>query len=229
MPTINIKGVIIPSNYQDIYDYFGMEATSPKSVNNILGKLAGENVDVEINSPGGDVFSGSEIYTALKGYQGYVTVKIVGVAASAAGVAAMGGNKVTISPTAQFMVHNVASCASGDYRDMQQAAEMLENYNKSIANAYQLKTGLEQKALLELMNKESWLNAQQAKELGFVDEIMFDNENKLVASMGYANYGILPNEVINKVRNLINSKPPSGLDKSLLQCRLNFLILKGEK
>lgn len=227
MPKIQINGIIIPSDYQDIYDWFGMDATSPKKVSAVISQLIGENVDVEINSPGGDVFSGSEIYSALKGYQGNVNVQIVGVAASAASVIAMAGNTVQISPTAQIMIHNVSGSAGGDYRDMQQAASVMENMNKSIANAYALKTGLPQDELLNLMNQETWMTAQQAVEKGFADEIMFDNEKKLVANI--ASTMILPMEVINKIKNLIHTPPKADHDKELMACRLNFLKLKGEK
>jgi ATP-dependent protease ClpP protease subunit len=227
MPKIKISGTIIPNDYQDIYDWFGMEATSPQKVNVALSQLVGENIDVEINSPGGDVFSGSEIYTAIKAYQGKAAVQIVGIAASAASVIAMAGDVVQISPTAQIMIHNVSSNASGDYRDMQQAANVLGNLNKSIANAYALKTGLQQDDLLALMNQETWLNAQQAVEKGFADEVMFDSENKLIAGISPAT--ILPREVINKIRNLIHVPLAGGDDKQLLACRLDFLKLKGEK
>src|SRR5690606_3665729 len=138
--------------------------------------------------------------TALKKYPGKVTVDILGVAASAASVVAMAGDTVRISPTAQIMIHNVWSSAYGDYRVMQHESDVLKNYNKTIANAYRLKIGLSEDKLLELMDEETWLNAQQAKELGFVDEILFDDNKQLVAS--YSNSVILPKQVINKIRNI---------------------------
>ena len=203
---INIKGNIISNDDQWIYDYFDMEATSPKKVNDLIAQAKGnEELDVEINSGGGSVFAGSEIYTALKSYKGNTIVKIVGIAASAASVIAMAANKVVISPTAQIMIHNVSTFACGDYRDLQHEADVIENMNKSIANAYALKSNLGQEELLEMMNNETWLNAQQAKEKGFADEVMFDENNKLVASLG--NSQMLPTEVINKVKNeLIDKK-----------------------
>lgn len=224
---INIKGTIIPNNYQDIYDWFGMEATSPKSVNAILNTLNGEDVDVEINSPGGMVSAGSEIYTALKAYQGNVNVLIVGIAASAASVIAMAGNKVSISPTAQIMIHNVSTWADGDYRDMQQAADMLKNMNTSIANAYILKTGMDKEVLLDLMDKETWLNAQQAKEMGFADEVLFDNENLLVASDNLS--VLLPPAVVNKIRNLLTEQKNKQKNEAVAveNERLQLLKLRG--
>ena len=197
---IEIKGSIISNDDQWIYDYFDMEATSPKKVNDLIAQAkANEELEIEINSGGGSVFAGSEIYTALKSYKGNTIGKIVGLAASAAGVISMGVKKLSISPTAQIMVHNVSSCAFGDYRDLQHEADVILNMNKSIANAYALKTKIGQEELLELMNNETWLSAQQAKEKGFVDEIMFDEGNTLVASIKTSQ--MLPAEVINKVRN----------------------------
>lgn len=227
---IDIKGSIISNDDQFIYDYFDMEATSPKKINDLIAQAKdGEELEIEINSGGGEVFSGSEIYTALKNYKGDTTVKIVGLAASAASVIAMGAKKVVISPTASMMIHNVSSIACGDYRDLQHEADVILNMNKSIANAYSLKTNLGQEELLNLMNNETWLNAQQAKEKGFADEIMFDEGNKLVAS--FSNSQMLPAEVINKVRNeLIDKKNiekvnqenvlSNGLD--LAKARLNL-------
>lgn len=220
MKKVNVKGSIIPTDDAWIYDYFGIEHTSPRSVSAELNNANGEEIEVEINSGGGSVFAGSEIYTALKSYSGKVTVKIVGLAASAASVIAMAGDKVLMSPTAQMMVHNVSSRSSGDYRDMEHTAEVLKNANQTIANAYALKTNMDNETLLGMMDKETWFTAQQAKEKGFVDEIMFDNNNniQMVASIGNAT--LLPLEVINKMRNTLkNSLEPqkNEADISMLE------------
>lgn len=227
MAKVKIKGTIISDDVIWIYDLFGIDATSPSTVNKVIDGLDGEELEVEINSGGGDVFAGSEIYTALKRYPGSVKVDIMGIAASAASVIAMAGDTVRISPTAQIMIHNVSSRQSGDYRDMQHEANVLENYNKSIANAYMLKTGLSQEELLDYMNKETWLNAQQAKELRFADEVMFDEGNQLVASA--SNGFVFPPEVVNKIRNMV--KPPSNdvNNKKLFEAKLDFLKLKEVK
>lgn len=196
---INIKGPIISNEEKWIYDWYEIEATSPSSVLNEL-PTDGSPIEIIINSPGGNVWDGSEIYTALKEYQGQKTGKIVGIAASAASFIAMALDDLQISPTAQIMIHNVMSGAAGDYRDLQHEADVLKNYNVSIANAYKLKTGKEEAELLEMMNKETWLTAQQALENGFVDKIMFqENGISLVAS---AQTPMLPPNVINKMRNM---------------------------
>lgn len=222
---VKIKGPIISNSDVWIYEWFGIEATSPSMVDKVLEKANGEDLEVEINSGGGSVFAGSEIYTALKSYKGNVTVKIVGLAASAASVVAMAGKKVLMSPTAQMMIHNVSSRAAGDYREMEHTAEILKSANDTIANAYRLKTGKTQEELLRLMDNETWMTAQKAKELGFIDEIMFE-DLQLAASTSYS--GLLPPEVINKIRNTV--KNPAQKNKlDFLISKLNYLKLKGEK
>lgn len=228
MKKLKIAGVIIPNDYQDVYDWFGIEGSSPKIVEKALVEANGEELEIELNSPGGSVTAGSEIYSRLKSYAGKVTVKIIGIAASAASVIAMAADRVQISPTAQIMIHNVSCIAAGDYREMEQTAETLKNYNVSISNAYQLKTGLDQDQLLGLMNKETYFNAQRAKELGFVDEIMFDQSNLLVASGS----PLLPIETVNKIKNMLaeeKTKAQANTDAEIAAEgeRLALLKLKG--
>jgi len=233
MPKIQVKGTIVSNDDKWIYEWFDMEATSPKDITKSIIEANGQELEVEINSGGGSVFAGSEIYTALKDYKGNVTVKIVGIAASAASVIAMAGNKVLISPTAQIMIHNVSSVARGDYRDLQREAEIIKNYNTSIANAYRLKTNMSQSELLKLMNNETWLNAQQAKEKGFADEVMFDLGNQLIASYGQSQ--MIPQEVIEKIRNSVKN-PLNSIENDTdifmqqkAQAKLKLLNLGGNK
>lgn len=201
---ISVKGPIIDSDDQWIYDWFEVEATSPKKVIDLINQAKNnEDLEIEINSGGGSVFAGSEIYTALKSYSGKVTTKVVGLAASAASVIAMAGDKILISPTGQIMIHNASGGFGGDYRDMEKGAEILKNVNATISNAYRIKTGLSSDELLDMMNKETWLTPQQALEKKFVDEIMFTNDIKLVASI---NNGMIPQEVINKMKMELKNK-----------------------
>jgi ATP-dependent Clp endopeptidase proteolytic subunit ClpP len=231
---IPIKGIIVANDEKWIYELFGYEVTTPRDVDQLLNEVDDEDLEVLINSPGGDVYSGSEIYTILKDHANNVDVKIVGVAASAASVVAMAGDSVKISPTAQIMIHNVSSGAQGDYREMEHQAEVLKNYNKSIANAYRLKTNLSEEELLDLMNSEKWLNAQEAKSKGFVDQIMFDEGNKLAASFNANDEVMLPPKVVNKLRDLLKDKDleeetkekTDNKDKSIYKAKLNLLKLK---
>lgn len=200
---INVKGPIISNDDKFFYDLFGMDSTAPKDV---IDELPDDNSDVEvdINSGGGLVESGSEIYTALMAYQGKVTVNIVGMAASAASIIAMAGTPTRISPVGQIMIHNASAAMYGDYHDQDKLSEILKQLNTAMASAYELKTGLSKDDILSKMDAETYLNADEAKELGFVDEVMFDDENvQLVADGGS---GLLPKSAINKVKELLNEK-----------------------
>ncbi|MBP1924601.1 ATP-dependent protease ClpP protease subunit [Sedimentibacter acidaminivorans] len=227
MARIKIKGVIIPNDYKWIYDWFEVDSTCPKDIEDQLEKANGEDLEIEINSGGGDVYSGSEIYTIIKAYSGKTIGKIMGLAASAASVIAMACGKLIISPTAQIMIHNVSSYASGDYRDLQHEATVLKNYNTSIANAYILKTGMTKDELLDLMDQESWFNAQQALEKKFVDEIMFDDNQKLVASS--SNSQMIPLNVINKMRNEFKNKINTEIIKNPKNKENNVMNLEELK
>lgn len=212
MTTIEIKGPIIPSDYQEVYDYWGLEATSPSKVMKQLSEVdMTEDINVIINSTGGDVWSGSEIYTALKEHQGHVTVKIVGIAASAASFIACAGDTVKMSPTGQFMIHNAAFINQGDHQAMSKGAEVLQVTDESIRNAYKLKTHLDDEQLIEMMDKETWLNARQAKECGFVDEVMFDDSLSLVATAE----NMLSADAIESMRQKMKA------DKEVFEVRLS--------
>lgn len=134
------------------------------------------NITVWINSPGGDVFAAAQIYNMLRDYKGSVTVKIDGIAASAASVIAMAGDKVCVSPVAMMMIHNPATMAMGEAKDMQKEIAMLNEVKESILNAYEFKTGLTRARLSHMMDDETWFNAKKAVELGFADKILFDSD-----------------------------------------------------
>ncbi len=195
---IDIKGTIVSNDDKQVYDYFCMEAASPKDVITALKTAHSQAVEVYINSGGGDIFAGSEIYTALKEYKGEVDIYVTGLAASAASVIAM-ARRSHISPTAMLMVHNVSTYAGGDYRDMDKMSDTLQQANKAIAIAYMEKSGMSEKDALAMMDKETWLTSQQAVEKGLIDSVMFEN-TQLVASF---NSGMLPKSVIDKIRNEI--------------------------
>lgn len=133
-------------------------------------------VTVWINSPGGDCIAASQIYTMLMDYRGSVTVKIDGIAASAASVIAMAGTEVLMAPTALMMIHNPATLAYGDHGEIQKAIEMLDEVKESILNAYEIKTGLSRAKLSHLMDSETWMNANKAVELGFADGVLSDEK-----------------------------------------------------
>lgn len=178
MATIEIKGDIIGNDDKWIYDWFGMEATCPNDVKEAIQAAGEEELEVLINSGGGSVMAGQEMYSALK-ERGNVRIKVQSLAGSAAGVIAMAG-KNAISPVAMVMIHNVSiQGASGDYRDMQKNAEILQQMNAALAEAYTTKSGMALEEVLKLMDRETWLTARQCLEYGFVDEIMEETKNSL--------------------------------------------------
>lgn len=135
------------------------------------------DITVWINSPGGDCVAAAQIYNMLVDYSGNVTVKIDGMAASAASVIAMAGNKVLMSPVSMLMIHNPATIAMGDHNEMQKAIDMLSEVKESIMNAYAIKTGLSRAKLSHLMESETWMNANKAVELGFADGVLERESN----------------------------------------------------
>lgn len=200
---IDIKGAIVSNDDAWIYDWFGESYVSPAKVSAALEEANGEDVDIEINSGGGDVFAGSEIYAAIRAYPGTVNIHVVGLAASAASVIACAA-KSDIAPTAQMMVHNVSTWAAGNYHDMDHASNMLKQANRAIAAAYVEKSGMSEKDALDLMDAETWITAQDAVDYGLIDKIAGSQNSvqdedasvRLAASVG----GMLPPSVINKMQ-----------------------------
>lgn len=218
---IDIRGVIVPNDDAWVYDWFGMENTCPKTVNDILNTAGGESIDVYINSGGGDIFAGSEIYSALRSYVGKVNIHITGLAASAASVIACAGYS-DISPTAMMMVHNVSSCARGDYHDMDKESEVLQKANKSICAAYMHKCGISESDALAMMDEETWLTAEDAVKLGLVDKIADSQNLQLVASSN----PLLPRGIIDKIKSEIKGSADES-DFYFAKEKINLLKLKG--
>ena len=163
-------------------------------------------ITVWINSPGGDCIAASQIYTMLMDYKGDVTVKIDGIAASAASVIAMAGTEVLMAPTALMMIHNPATIAMGDHEDMKKAISMLDEVKESIINAYEIKTGLSRDKLSKLMDAETWMNANKAVELGFADGVLEDE--KTVAEIPA--YAFSRKTVQAALMNKISAKTAQG-------------------
>ena len=151
--------------------WLGDEIT-PALFRDELAKVSGD-LTVWINSPGGDCISASQIYTMLKNHKSKVTVKIDGIAASAASVVAMAGDETLIAPTAMMMIHDPSTSAMGNKADMEKAIELLEEVKESIINAYETKSHLSRNKIAKLMSDETWLNAKKAQSLGLVDGILF--------------------------------------------------------
>ena len=198
MAKIRIAGTIISNDEKWIYDWFEIDSFC---INDLYKNIQNENeeLNIEINSPGGSVFAGSEIYTAIKNHKGRKVIAITGLAASSASVIAMAGDIIKMSPTAQMMIHNVSAVGKGDYRDMEHLGNVLRQANEVIANAYMIKTGKSKEELLSMMDSEKWFTPQEAKEQGFIDEIMFNESNELQLVAGFKP-NIIPIQIINKMK-----------------------------
>ena len=164
-------------------------------------------ITIWISSPGGDCIAASQIYAMLMDYKGDITVKIDGIAASAASVIAMAGTKVLMAPTAVMMVHNPATMTFGDHVEMEKAIEMLSEVKESIINAYEIKTGLPRKQLAKMMDNTTWMNANKAVEFGFADDILTDEKRNPDTNEGYEfEASAVERTLINKISNKMKSK-----------------------
>lgn len=175
---------------------------TPKIFRDELESSTG-NIAVWLNSPGGDVFAASQIYTMLKDYRGQVAIKIDGLAASSASIIAMAGDVTEISPTGMMMIHNPETVAAGDSDEMKAAMKMLGEVKESIINAYERKTKLPRAEISKLMDAETWFNAKKAVELGFADKILF-GEKQSGEEFGAAAYS--PRRVTNSIIKAFGTK-----------------------
>lgn len=168
---LKINGDIVGNDWKDVYDWFGIECSTPGDVQKALADLPkGDRLQVKINSGGGEVMAGQEMYAMLRNRTD-VDIEVESLAASAASVIAMAGHS-TISPIGMLMIHCVsAGRVSGNHQDMEKMADTLRTFDDALANAYVAKTGKPKDEILKLMNEETWLTADRAVELGFVDEI----------------------------------------------------------
>ena len=151
--------------------WWGDEVT-PQMFRSELNAAEGD-IDLWINSPGGDCYAAAQIYNMLMEYKGNVAVKIDGIAASAASVVAMAGSTVEMSPVATIMIHNPMTVSIGDTHEMERTITFLSEIKESIINAYEIKTGLSRAKISRLMDAETWMNAKKAVELGFADSVLY--------------------------------------------------------
>ena len=186
--------------------------------------FAGEgDVTIWLNSPGGCCVAASQIYAMLMDYPGNVTVKIDGIAASAASVIAMAGNTVLMAPTALMMCHNPLTIAIGDSEEMRKALGMLNEVKESILNAYEIKTGMSRVKLSNLMDAETWLSAHKAIELGFADGMLEDEKRKPSTETFAFSRRAVTNSLLGKVvRSTIHTEP--GVPIASLDKRLSLIL-----
>ena len=210
---LTIDGVIAEESWFE-------DDVTPKLFREQLNAGTGDIV-IFINSPGGDCVAASQIYTMLIEYKGNVTVKIDGIAASAASVIAMAGTEVLMAPTSLLMLHNPLTVAIGDSEEMQKAIAMLDEVKESIINAYALKTGLSRLKISNFMDAETWLNAQKAIELGFADS-MLTRDAAVTNAIPITGYQFSRRAVTNSLLDKL-PKPEPKFPAEPLEQRLNLL------
>lgn len=226
---INIRGVMIPNDYKWYYDWFGEDSTCPADVQKVLDAFQdGDEIEVYINSPGGVIDVGSEIYTLLHNAKDNVKIYITGEACSAASIAAMAAY-CEMSPTALIMVHCVSSGVRGNHSDMEHMAEVLRTADKALCTAYMKKSGMSEAEALQMMEKETWMTAAQAKEKGLIDKVMFEESEPEVPLVAGPLFALPGKEQMEKVRKMMNPAQTISSEKAaMLQTTWNFLNLKGE-
>lgn len=184
MRTVTVNGDIICNDLKRVYDWLEYESCCPADIRKATAELTDESEELKviINSPGGDVQAGQEIYSILKDVKNHVTIEVQSMAASAASMVAMAGDTVRMSPVSLLMIHNASTCAAGDYRDMQHTADVLQTVNTAIMQAYIAKTGKSEDELKAMMDRETWLTANQCLEAGFADEIIKDEKQSIITN-----------------------------------------------
>lgn len=162
--------------YSTIGEYGDGNGMTPKIVSAILRKADGEDITVNINSPGGDFFDGLAIHTLFAEYDGKVNMNILGMAASAASVVALAGDTINIAEAGFFMIHNAWSIAIGNRHDMQAVSDMLEQFDASMVTLYSKATGIDAKAIAKMMDNETWIVGSDAVDQGFASAILGDDK-----------------------------------------------------
>lgn len=221
---VQLNGEVVPSKYQWLYDWWAIPAFSPASVRKMVdANPAGEDLELEINSGGGDVFAGFEIYSVFRDAKCNTVAIVQSLAASAASTAMVGCKRVLLSPVAQVMIHLPVVDTYGNQRAHRESLQMLESITQSILNGYQLRCGEKatRERLEELMNSETWLPAQDAVELGLADAIMVDGEE--------VNAAVLPLSVVNAVGGGIRALAANSIhnDTATLLAQYQQLVAAG--
>lgn len=220
---LRIEGDIISSDDAWIYEWFGIQATAPNEFRNELNEYKGQDIQVWIDSNGGDVFAGAGIYNALKEHDGNVTVKI-NRAMSAASVIAMAGDKVMISPVGVMMIHNPLTGAQGDARAMRKAAEILDVVKETIINAYVAKTGKSIDEISSMMDDEAWMSANIAVKEGFADGVLYDDKPLEVTNIKdfTFNRALILNSTNEAIKHLLEIENKEGEKNMEIKNALDF-------
>ena len=194
-----------------IFDEIGNYGVTAKQFISDIKNLKGKPINLRINSLGGDVFDGMAMYNVIKRREAKTTVFIEGIAASIATIIALGADKIVMAENSLFMIHNAWGGTMGDAKDMRKTAETLEKISAELTDIYSKKTGLSNKVIKGMMDEETWLNAEEAYDLGFVDVI--SDSIKVAAKYDVSKFkNITQEEIQNKLSiNIKNRKMTNDL------------------
>lgn len=215
MKTVKIKGPIVSNDTAIFYDWIGWDCCNPGKVETALNEANGEDVTLEINSPGGTCVSGFEIYNLLRGYSGKVTAH-VSYACSAATMIACAADQVLMSEAGIYMIHNTQGRADGDYRDMDEEGDALRQLNDSLLNVYEKKTGMSREEIQKLMDESTYMGPQRAMEYKFVDGLLPDTRGKenLIQTAVAAEVPIVPEDIAKEVMAMFKNREVAPVQQS---------------
>ena len=212
-----------------IFDEIGMWGVTAQNFISDIKDLKDTPINLRINSLGGDVFDGLAIYNIIKKRTAKTTVYIEGIAASIATIIALGADEVVMSENSLFMIHNASGGAMGESKDLQKTADVLNKITRQLAEVYEAKTGLSQTAIQDMMDAETWLNAQEALDLGFIDTI--SDAIKVAAKYDVSKFkNITQEEIKNKLSININNKKMTNELKDWFNSKVEEIVtaVKGE-
>lgn len=236
---VDCRGPIISNSDKWIYDWFEMDAVCPNDINKAIldAKQKNDDVVLRINSPGGYVTEAADIYEMIRSTDVKVESRIIGNCNSAATYLACASDLTTMSPLGNYMIHRCSASGSGNANDFQAYLQSLTETDKAIASAYALKTGKSQEEILDLMDKTTTMSAQTALENGFIDKILFVDDNSLMSNT-IKNFGsgilnasdfMIPENIIKNFNEHKADYIKNDLqDKKTAMAKLNLLEIGGK-
>lgn len=223
MKKIQLKGDVVSDYVGKLLDWFELDSIYPEKVRHMLENAGDEDVEITLTTNGGSVFAGQEIYDVIKNYEGKTTARLSGLVASIGTLITCAFDEVLISPVATFMIHNpTLADVSGEKKDMEKAAQLLTTVENCILDAYVAKTGLDKEGLADLMDKETFMTAQETIDYGFADGMVKELENEVQLVAGFET--LANSSFIKKLQNMKDKE-----ERDLAEAKLRFLRFKEDK
>lgn len=223
MKKIQLKGDVVSDYVGKLLDWFELDSIYPEKVRHMLENAGNEDVEITLTTNGGSVFAGQEIYDVIKNYEGKTTARLSGLVASIGTLITCAFDEVLISPVATFMIHNpTLADVSGEKKDMEKATQLLTTVENCILDAYVAKTGLDKEGLADLMDKETFMTAQETIDYGFADGMVKELENEVQLVAGFET--LANSSFIKKLQNMKDKE-----ERDLAEAKLRFLRFKEDK